>query len=289
MDYFYIITNPQKDSHLETTHRVRNYLESHGKHCQVRTFEKADASPEGNYKYTNADLIPKETQCILVLGGDGTLIQAARDTLKLQIPLLGINMGTLGYLAEIEKNNLEYALDCLMADEYTVEERMMLQGRVFKGGAVISEDYSLNDIVISRHGSLRIIQYDIYVNGAYLNSYSADGVIVATPTGSTGYSLSAGGPIVSPRAAMTILSPICPHTLNTRSIVLSDEDRIQVKVGPGRGGQEEDVLVTFDGKQGLLLEDGDYVEIEKAEQVTKILKISNMSFLEVLRNKMREN
>lgn len=290
MDYFYIITNRQKDQEFETTRQIQKYLEQHGRHCQVRSFPKDPDDPEkGHYKYTDADWIPEETQCILVLGGDGTLIQAARDTLNRQIPLLGINMGTLGYLAEIEKNNLEYALDCLMADQYTVEERMMLKGQVFKQGQMVCEDYSLNDIVISRCGSLRVIQYQIYVNGAYLNEYAADGVIVATPTGSTGYSLSAGGPIVSPRASMTILTPICAHTLNTRSIVLSDEERIRIQVGAGRRISGEEVLVTFDGENSAALGSGDYVEIVKAEQVTKILKINHVSFLEVLRNKMRDN
>jgi len=290
MDNFYVITNQQKDKEFVTTRRIKDYLESHGKQCQISELCRYGECPvESSYHYTNEDLIPEDTQCILVIGGDGTLIQAARDTLNRQIPLLGINRGTLGYLAEIEQNNLEYALDRLMADQYTVEERMMLEGRVYKKGNQVAEGVALNDIVISRYGSLRIIQYQLLVNGANLNEYAADGMIVATPTGSTGYSLSAGGPIVSPSASMTILTPICPHTLNTRSIVLSDTDRIQVKVGPGRSVADEEVLVTFDGVQGPVLGNGDYVEIEKAKHVTKIIKISNVSFLEVLRNKMRNN
>lgn len=304
MDYFYVITNEQKDAGLETTRRIQEYLLQHGRECQVREFQMArqrdmvreetvcarapgEAREKG--RYTNIDLIPEKTQCILVLGGDGTLIQAARDTLERQIPLLGINMGTLGYLAEIEKNHLEYALDCLMADRYLMEERMMLYGRVFRDGQMVSEDCALNDIVISRYGSLRVVSYQIRVNGAFLNAYAADGMIVATPTGSTGYSLSAGGPIVSPSAAMTILTPICPHTLNTRSIVLSAQDRIRIEIDPEKAARREEALVAFDGEQAAILGAGDYVEIERAGQVTRILKISNASFLEVLRSKMREN
>lgn len=288
MDYFYVITNREKDAELSTTRRVVNYLEKNGKKCLVREFQnqKEHQSQKG---YTNAKMIPGETQCILVLGGDGTLIQAARDTLELKIPLLGVNLGTLGYLAEIERGNLEFALDSLMKDQYNIEERMMLKGRVYKGGELLVEDVALNDIVISRYGSLRVIRYLLYVNGAYLNAYSADGMIAATPTGSTGYSLSAGGPIVSPSASMTILTPICAHTLNTRSIVLSEEDRIRIETGSFRHREQEEAIVTFDGEHPAILGEGDYVEIEKAKQVTKIIKISNVSFLEVLSSKMREN
>lgn len=304
MDYFYVITNEQKDVGLQTTQRIQNYLLQHGKKCQVREFRmarqegrahgegaipKAFGGSREKGRYTDIDLVPKETQCILVLGGDGTLIQAARDTLERQLPLLGINMGTLGYLAEIEKNHLEYALDCLMEDRYLVEERMMLYGRVFREGKKVSEDCALNDIVISRYGSLRVISYQLHVNDAFLNAYAADGMIVATPTGSTGYSLSAGGPIVSPSAAMTILTPICPHTLNTRSVVLSPEDRIRIQIDPRKSTSQEEALVAFDGEQAAVLGGGDFVEIQRARQVTKILKISNASFLQVLRNKMGEN
>lgn len=290
MDYFYVITNQSKDPDFATTKHIKTYLEQHGRHCQVGEFLRAeDRTSEHAYQYTDETLIPSETQCILVIGGDGTLIQAARDTRDRQIPLLGINLGTLGYLAEIEENNLEYALDRLMADEYTLEARMMLKGYVYKKGELVAEGVSFNDIVISRYGSLRIIQYQLLVNGASLYEYAADGMIVATPTGSTGYSMSAGGPIVSPSAFMTILTPICPHTLNTRSIVLSDSDKIQIKVGQGRSTDGEEVLVTFDGVQGPVLGCGDYVEIERADHVTNIIKISNVSFLEVLRNKMRDN
>ena len=152
MDYFYVITNREKDAGLATTRRVADYLEKNGKHCLVREFQNQEEH-QSQRGYTNAKMIPRETQCILVLGGDGTLIQAARDTLERQIPLLGVNLGTLGYLAEIEEGNLEFALDSLMKDRYNIEERMMLEGRVYKDGKLLAEDVALNDIVISRYGS----------------------------------------------------------------------------------------------------------------------------------------
>ena len=148
-----------------------------------------------------------------------------------EIPLLGINLGNLGFLAEVNQTSLYSALDQLMADDYEVEERMMLEGRVYRGRKLIGQDIALNDIVIGRDGHLRVVRFKNYVNDVYLNSYNADGIIISTPTGSTGYSLSAGGPIVSPNAAMTIMTPIAPHTLNTRSIIFPAQDVITVEIG----------------------------------------------------------
>lgn len=297
MNQFYIITNSEKDKNLETTKRIYDYLTAHGRSCTVREYQKQDKSdllqengessvPPG---YTDADWIPKGTECILVLGGDGTLIRAARDTVKRNIPLLGINLGNLGYLAEIEKTGVVDAMDSLMADSYTVEPRMMLEGSVFREKEGMAHNLALNDIVVNRAGALRVIDYEIYVNGEFLNRYSADGIIVSTPTGSTGYSLSAGGPIVSPMASMIVVTPICPHTLTARSIVLSGEDRVTVRLGPGRRADREEAFVTFDGEVLVPVATGDYVEIQKSEKTADILKISKISFLEILRNKMRGN
>lgn len=239
--------------------------------------------------YTDADWIPEGTQCILVLGGDGTLIQAARDTVNRRIPLLGVNLGNLGYLAEIEKAGVLDAMDSLMADDYTLEPRMMLEGLVCRKREGTVRNLAFNDIVVNRAGALRVIDYEIYVNGEFLNRYSADGIIVSTPTGSTGYSLSAGGPIVSPMASMIVVTPICPHTLTARSIVLSGEDQVTIRLGSGRRVDREEAFATFDGEVSVPIATGDYVEIQKSEKTAELLKISKISFLEVLRNKMRGN
>lgn len=295
MNQFYIITNSEKDKNLETTRQIYDYLTAHGKSCTVREYQKAEEAcfNQGNAKkevgYTNADWIPEGTECILVLGGDGTLIQAARDTVDRGIPLLGINLGNLGYLAEIEKSGIVDALDSLMADVYTLEPRMMLEGAVCRKGSGDIHNLALNDIVVNRAGALRVIDYEIYVNGEFLNRYSADGIIVSTPTGSTGYSLSAGGPIVSPMASMIVVTPICPHTLTARSIVLSGEDQVTIRLGSGRRLEQEEAFATFDGEVSVPIATGDYVEIRKSEKTADILKISKISFLEVLRNKMRGN
>lgn len=284
MDRFYIITNSVKDPDLALTRQIQEHLEKNGKACIVQEHpERGDAR---NYKYTDASLIPEDTECVLVLGGDGTLLQASRDLLERDLPLLGVNLGTLGYLAEIDNQNIITALDRLIADQYVIEDRMMLSGQARRRKKQLLQDIALNDIVIGRDGRLRIIDFNIYVNGEFLNSYHADGIIISTPTGSTGYSLSAGGPIVSPEASLMLLTPIAPHTLNTRSIILPEEVEITIEIGGSHTGTKEGAVVTFDGDTYMRLNYGDQVVISKAAKAAKLIKINNDSFLEVLRKKM---
>ena len=271
MKKFYVITNKTKDKSGEMTCRIKNYIEAHGRECIL-----ADEIKK----------MPKDVDCILVLGGDGTLIRAARELHTAQIPLLGINIGTLGYLTEADISNVEESLECLFKGNTLVENRMMLKGTI--NGQF--EDLSLNDIVLTRSsGALRVIQYNIYVNGELLNTYRADGVIVSTPTGSTAYNLSAGGPIVKPTAKMIVITPICSHALNTSSIVLSAEDEIVLEVCEGHHGGVEEAAVAFDGERSVSVKTGDKIVIRKAEDTTRLLKLSQDSFLEILRKKMKGN
>lgn len=294
MNHFYIITNGHKDRNLKKTNEIRRYLESRHKKCTVQI--KKTEKEQG---YTDAAQIPEDVDCILVLGGDGTLLQAARDIIDRNIPLLGINLGTLGYLAEVEESGIQAALDQLLGGGYEVEQRMMLSGRIVRGKIhekrhaenrislyETEKYYALNDIAITRSGSLQIIHFRICVNGQFLNEYQADGVIVATPTGSTGYNLSAGGPIVEPKAELILITPISPHTLNTRSIVLAPGDRVEIEIGTGRGESIQQVEVNFDGSHNVTLYTGDKVEIERAVTTTGIVKLNRASFLEVLHKKL---
>lgn len=270
MNKFYVITNTSKDISLEITNHMKAYLESKGKTCILAE---------------NGLSLPKDTDCVLVLGGDGTLIRAARELHSYDVPILGINMGTLGYLTEVEVQNIESAIDQLLEGNPMVEARMMLKGTLNN----TVEDIALNDIVLTRHGSLRIIRFNVYVNGELLNTYQADGVIVSTPTGSTGYNISAGGPIVEPTASMIVITPICSHALNTSSIVLSADDEIVLEVALGRDGEIEEACVSFDGDRNMEVHTGDRILIQKAEETTKLLKLSKVSFLETLRKKMKGN
>ncbi len=281
---FYVITNYQKDPEFETAGFIRKYLEEKGKKCYIQQKEASGAS--GQYKYTDAGSIPEDVECVLVLGGDGTLLQAARDLVECSLPLLGVNMGTLGYLAEIEHTSIRPALDRLIAGEYSVEMRMMLCGRAMHQNRKRLDDIALNDIVIRRIGRLRVVDFNIYVGGVLLASYSADGIIISTPTGSTGYNLSAGGPIVAPSASLMLLTAIAPHTLNFRPIVLPDDVEIAIEIGSRNNTGADGAEATFDGDTSVKLNSGDRIVISRSDRRVRMIKTKNTSFLEILREKM---
>lgn len=276
MDRFYIVTNDGKDRDGAVTGSILHILKEKGKTC---LFSEKDQD-----KNIISSTVPQDADCALVIGGDGSLIQVARS-LKSEIPILGINMGTLGYLTEAEPAHIEEAINQILEGDYSIEDRMMLEGS-FQGK---NPDIALNDIVVSRKGDLRVIHFDLYVNGSFLNSYEADGMIISTPTGSTAYNLSAGGPIVEPTASLIVLTPICSHALNTSSIVLSADDEIVIEIGVGRNGREEEVFVFFDGEDMVELRTGDKVNIKRSRHVTKLIKLNKVSFLEILHRKMKGN
>lgn len=166
---------------------------------------------------------------------------------------------------------------------------MMLNGKAYLSDGSVREDRALNDIVLSRSGPLQIIRFNIYVNGQFLNHYKADGMIVTTPTGSTGYNLSAGGPLVEPAARLIMLTPICPHSLNQRSIILSPEDMIEIEIPECQEGRSQTVEVSFDGSHIIPLRTGDKIRIARSGKVTEFIKLNQVSFLEVLHRKMKEN
>ncbi|MCI5954677.1 MAG: NAD(+)/NADH kinase [Lachnospiraceae bacterium] len=274
MKHFLIYTNRHKDKDMATTDRIRAYLEERGQRVSVKL-------EESDWEETEAD-------CMIVLGGDGTVLRAARETVKMNIPIIGVNLGTLGYMTEIELTNLEESLERLIAGDYEKESRMMLNGKAYLGDGRTEEGWALNDIVISRSGSLQIIRFNIYVNGQFLNDYSADGMIVTTPTGSTGYNLSAGGPLIEPGARLIMLTPICPHTLNQRSIILSPEDVIEIEIPGGNEEKIQTVEASFDGSHTVPLSSGDRLRIVKSEKMTEFIQLNQVSFLEVLHKKMSQ-
>ncbi len=276
MKHFLIYTNRHKDRELVTTRRICNFLKLKGMRATVMAQEEAELSA------------PADVDCMIVLGGDGTVLQAARLAKKLRVPIIGVNLGTLGYLAEVEVQNLEESLERLLAGDYVRESRMMLKGRAVFADGRKEQGWALNDIVISRSGPLQIIRFNIFVNGQFLNDYSADGVIVTTPTGSTGYNLSAGGPLVEPGAKLIMLTPICPHSLNQRSIVLSPEDVIDIEIPKRNEGGAWIMEASFDGSLVIPLQTGDRLRIMRSEETTEFLRLNQVSFLEVLHRKMKE-
>ncbi len=282
MKEFLIFTNKHKDPQLAVTQRIQAYLEAHDARVSIHVLQS-------DWKQTGdaADYaFPETVECALVLGGDGTVLKAARQMMDEQVPIIGVNLGSLGYMTEIDLDGLEASLDKLLRDEYETERRMMLEGCVQFADGTFQEGHCLNDIVISRIGSLQTMKFDIWVNGRFLNEYSGDGMIVTTPTGSTGYNLSAGGPIVEPGARMIMLTPICPHTLNQRSIILSPEDVVEIQIPQGKEGQKQQMEVTFDGNHKVQVTTGDRIRVVQSDKVTEFIKINQVSFLDVLHKKL---
>ena len=277
MNNFLIIANKQKDINLEITEQIKHHITRMGAVCNVYD--------QYNRNVTSID-IPEGTQCILVIGGDGTILAAARMLVGNTIPLLGINLGTLGFLADVNLADLSKTLDLLLKDQYQVENRIMLTAEVYKQGEKAATYIALNDFNINRCGASRVIGLKVGINGSTIDCYRADGVIVCTPTGSTGYNLSAGGPIINPTCKNFVITPICPHSLTARSIVLAKEDVVTVEVEQIRSNIKEEAIISFDGREGLSIVPEDQVKIYKSQEVTPFIKATEVSFVQILKEKL---
>ena len=226
--------------------------------------------------------IPEEVDCVITVGGDGTMLRAARAAFGRQVAFIGINRGHMGYLTEVsEIHDYDSLVERLINNDFQIEERMMLAARVRRKGKNIFRDFALNDVLLGKNDSVHMMEYEVYVNGTLLNTYRADGVVVSSPTGSTGYSLSAGGPIAEPSAKLLILTPICPHAINTRSIVLSAGDKVRIVP------LSDNLLVSCDGADGTEVRIGDEVIVTRSSHAMRFIRLREASFLDTLRDKMR--
>ena len=226
--------------------------------------------------------LPAQVDAVIVLGGDGTLLSMARAIGDLGVPILGINLGGLGFLTATTLDELLPAMEALLAGAMAVEERMMLSARLVRGSQTIGEYVALNDVVITKSAMSRIIDLAVSVGGRHATSYRADGLIISTPTGSTAYNLSTGGPILFPTMDAVVLTPIAPHTLSNRPIVLPGGERIDVTL---RADQE--VMLTMDGQVGVPLRERDRVEVGKARARIRLLRFDQRDFFSVLRTKLK--
>ena len=283
MKYFFTVTNLKKDKDRSFTKEVKKYIEQKGGHCTC--YYSSGSKDEA--ERIDLKQIPGQTECILVLGGDGTLIRTARDLYELNLPMIGINLGTLGYLCELKRDRVKGALDEMMVGNYMLESRMMLEGHCVVDGEPQRIRTAFNDVIIHRGANPSVSNLILRVNGEYLHTYTGDGIVVATPTGSTAYNMSAGGPIVDPKAELLLVTPINSHSLNSKSIVLSAEDEIEIEVGTRNNETHESAEVSFDGDSPVQVHVGDKILIKKAEHSTNILKLNQRSFLEILGKKMQ--
>lgn len=283
VEHFFVITNHSKDKEYKVAQAIQSYCKEHGSYCTIAKDYGRDTTK--GYS-TDVAEIPKGTQCAIVLGGDGTMLQAANDLAKTDIPILGVNLGTLGFLTDIEKDNMYAALDQLMEDQYRIEERMLLESLYIDRQGKEHTSLALNDIVINKGRYYHLVNVQVSVNHAFLDTYIADGILVSSPTGSTGYNLSAGGPVMVPSMEAIILTPICPHSLNNRSLVVSAEDQIILELGTERNGLEDEGILIVDGMVQRTLHSGEQVQIRKAKESTKLIKLKKANFFEIFHNKL---
>lgn len=280
MKRFFIVAREDKEPTLSLIRDITDYIELHGGICSY------GVNPDDALE---AELtLPEQTECILTIGGDGTVIRAAQNIFGKNIPLIGINRGHLGYLCDLDEESVYEGIDALMRGEYSIEERMMLTGHLEDDKGVSGEDIqALNDIVVCSSAGLQVMHMTVYVNGQYLYAYNCDGVIFSTPTGSTAYNLSANGPIVNPQTNLILLTPINPHTLNARSIVLDAYDELVLEIGTRREDMAEEAEVSFDGNHKRLLVPGEKLVVHRAKETTKMIHLKDISFLDRIRRKLQ--
>jgi len=224
--------------------------------------------------------IPSKADLIIVLGGDGTLLSVARLTHPFDVPILAVNLGSLGFLAEVALPDLYHTLEQVLKGASCIEHRMLLNACLLRGGKTVQDDFALNDVVINKSAA-RIVNLEVHVNGQYMTSYRADGLIIATPTGSTAYSLSAGGPIIHPSMNALLLCPICPFTLTNRPIVIPNQSTLQVRLIT-----EEEVQVTLDGQTGYSMFRDDVLEIKQGPTPVSMIQAKGKNYYQILRRKL---
>jgi len=279
---FGLVVNLNKKGVQRFVEQITCWLEE--RDCQVMIKEDTARMIGLSRLAVSQEQLFDQAQCIIVFGGDGTMLWTARKVAQAGTPLIGINMGHLGFLTEIDVPEALVDLSKILAGQYFVEERMMLEAAVYRDGTTVEHAVGLNDVVISKGAIARLIQMDTYVNDYFVNKYHADGLIIASPTGSTAYSLSAGGPLVSPDHDLILLTPICPHSLWARPVVTAPDSVIKIAVLSDGGA----VTLTIDGQYVFSLRQNDEIVVRQAPQKAKFLRITGRNFFEILRKKLKE-
>jgi NAD+ kinase len=274
-----MVANIEKAKMAQHAKSLKQWLEKKG----VEVFLNAEiAGKMGLQNGLKWDELARKSQLLVVLGGDGTMLRAARYIARHNVPILGINMGSFGYLTEVNLNEMHSTLELILRGKFEVEKRMMLSVAIKHGKTNTHVGHVLNDVVINRGNLSRMIELETAVDGEYLTTYKGDGLIISTPTGSTAYSLSAGGPIVFPGKDLIIINPICPHTLTNRPIIFPEDANLGIILW----SKERGATLTLDGQESYSLSSGDAVTIKKSEFVTKLVLSPHRSYWEILRSKL---
>lgn len=277
-----LIINKDKDVDFTITKKILDWILE--KSVLVYVCDKLDYN---HPKLVFVDKIQmfENVDFVITLGGDGTILGVAREIVEYEIPILGVNLGHLGFITEVEIKELFYALEKVLSNDYYIEKRLMLHAQVVTKNNVVKNFYALNDICITRGYLSRMVKLNTYINNNFVDVYNSDGLLVSTPTGSTAYSLSAGGPIVNPTLNVMLITPICPHSLKSRTIVVSENDSIDINVD---GDSGDVIYITADGQKGYKLLSGDVVNVKKLEKSLNLIKVLDRSFYDILRNKLKD-
>jgi NAD+ kinase len=274
-----IVANTQKEKSPEYARSLKLWLEEKGIEVFIEKEIAVKSRIRGGLQW---DDLATKSQLIIVLGGDGTMLRTARYMARHDVPIVGINMGSFGYLNEVNLGEMHAALELILAGKYLTEKRMMLDVIIHRGKATVGSGTVLNDIVINRGNLSRIVELETTINDKYLTTYKADGLIISTPTGSTAYSLSAGGPIVYPEKDLIIINPICPHTLTNRPIIIPEKSDLRIALW----SKEKGATLTLDGQESYRLKSGDIITVKKSKYVTKLVLSPHRSYWEILRSKL---
>jgi NAD+ kinase len=275
-----ILTKPKFPEVKATVHAVVSWLRDRKIDVMLDSTSASLLNERGGLQKTHLAL---KADVLLVLGGDGTMLSAARLAGERGIPILGVNMGGLGFLTEVRLENLYPSLERVFANEYVLDERLMIGTHIHRHGETVAQGVVLNDVVISKGTLARMIELKIAIQGQFVTNLRGDGLIVSTPTGSTAYSLSAGGPLINPAVRSLILSPICPHTLTHRPLIVPDDVEIDVTLT----SKDEGAMATLDGQVGVALTQGDTVVLKVSEHRTRLIRFPESSYYEVLREKLK--
>jgi NAD+ kinase len=276
-----VISRPRRANLSIVVPALLKWLAEHG--LRVVYDEETACALPAPASALSRDQVADQSDLLLVLGGDGTLLAAARVAAPRGIPILPINMGSLGFLTSFTVDELYPALEETLAGRSSVSERVMLQVELLRNGSPIDQQHVLNDAVINKSSLARMIELELYIDGDFVCRYRSDGLVVATPTGSTAYSLSAGGPILHPAVQAFVITPICPHTLSDRPVVIQDFSCIEVRLD----SNAESAFVTLDGQKGVPIAEHDRIRITRSPQCLKLIQPPKKSYFEILRNKLK--
>ena len=277
--------NPYRDKGLKVAQEAQRILRRSGAETVMcYPFEVDQKAPEipAHIKFQEAGEAFQNADLMVCFGGDGTILHAAKDAQSYGVPILGVNLGSVGFMAELEQGELPQ-LARLAEGNYTTETRMMLDVRVRRDGRTVFSDIALNDAALTKGAAARMVDLEIYGDKVLMSHFSSDGVVVSTPTGSTAYSMSAGGPIVEPTAETIIVTPICPHALSARSFVLGGDRQVAVKMGRMA---RKTAYLSVDGGRAFRLNGGDTVELKRSHAKTRLVRLTNRTFYEILNQKL---